>query len=113
MKVNGSRIHRLVRVVEYKFGQMDQCMKDTGLTIRPTVKVDSSMLMEMYMMDTGKMINNMEKVLKHGQTVQVTRVSTLKEENMEGDVSHGLIIALTLETSLKTILKVKVSYSNL
>lgn len=66
--------------------------------------------MELATLASGKKTNNTEKVLKPGPMVQVTKECTLKDENMEEGVSHGLITALTLVTSWRTILKGKVSY---
>ena len=39
-KVNGLLALRFDRVEEFKSGQMDQCMKDTGWTTRPMGRVD-------------------------------------------------------------------------
>ena len=108
-------------------------MKATGETTKPMVKVDSSMLMEMFMMATGemirpmeeeltviwmelntresgKMINNMVKVQRHGQMVQATMEHTLKAANMAQELSLGPIRALTMVTLLRITLMAEVNF---
>jgi len=53
MMVNGSLEVRLDKERVSKFGQMVQCMKVGGKTIKPTELVDLFMLMVMFMMGNG------------------------------------------------------------
>lgn len=95
-------------------------MKVGGKITKPTAKVDSSMPMEMSMMDNGlmikltdlvftailmepntraigKKINNTEMDSKPGQMVQDMKVNMFKERNMERVNSLGLMVALIME----------------
>ena len=40
LKVNGLLVHKQDRDEAHKFGQMDPCMKATGLTVKLLVKAD-------------------------------------------------------------------------
>ncbi len=52
-RVSGSLDPQSERAKGSKFGPMVRCMKAGGEIARPTVKADLSMLMVMYMMDSG------------------------------------------------------------
>lgn len=128
--MSGSLAQTSDRDMESKFGQMAQCMKAGGKLIKRTVKVDLFMLMETSMMaigrmikhmvsefiailmepdtkDSGKKINNTERVWKLGPMVQVTEEITSKVGSMEEAASHGLTEAPILGNLLKIILKAK------
>ena len=104
-------------------------MKAGGWTIKPTEKEDLFMPMEMSMMDsgwmiklmdlesivilmvpntkvTGKKINNMETVLKHGQMDQATRDNTNTAKNMDRERSLGKMVVHSLAILSITISKV-------
>jgi len=51
--VNGLLVPRLDKVKEDRSGQMVQCMKVGGKITKQMVPVDLSMLMVMFMMDSG------------------------------------------------------------
>lgn len=136
MKVNGFHAQMFVKDVGSRFGLTVQCTKVIGLTTKLTVKADSSTLMAMFTMATGKMTrltgleftaiwmvhvtqvsgrktNNMVRVWRPGLMVPATKACTLKGGSTGEGASHGLIIAHTRVTSLRTTSKVKVSNSNL
>ena len=58
MKVNGLMI--TVMDMVYKYGLMDQNMRATGLITKHLVKENFTILMEIFMMDNGKIINVMD-----------------------------------------------------
>ena len=91
---NGSKVQISDKVKEYKLGQMVPCMRVGGKTTKLMVKADLSMLMEISMTVSGRMIrltdleftliwmeldmrvngrkiSNMGKVWKHGLMEQV------------------------------------------
>jgi hypothetical protein len=55
--------------------------------------------------DIGKKTNNMEKVLKLGQTEHNTKVSMYKAKSMEADNLYGLTKVLTMDNLLKITFK--------
>ena len=106
--------------MEFKFGQMERSMKDTGKIIRHMVKESFGMLMEMYLMEdgkmiklmdleyihtltalnmkvTGRMIYNMEKVLRLGQMVLSMMVHIKKEWKMGLDITFGQMEVITMD----------------
>ena len=60
MKVNGTLKKIIVMVEAIKFGLTEASMKDTGNLTKPMAEEDSSMLMGISMMVTGKMIKHMD-----------------------------------------------------
>ena len=48
--------------------------------------------MELNMKETGKMICNMDTVLKHGQMDQGMKVTIRMEKNMEWGPTHGVMV---------------------
>ena len=59
--------------------------------------------------DIGRRTSSMDKVLRPGQMVQVTKVTMLKAAKMERAASHGQTRALTPVILSRTISKAKVS----
>lgn len=57
--IKGCLVEKLDKVEEPKFGQMAQCMKAGGKTIKQMAKADLFTLMAISMMDFGKMIKLM------------------------------------------------------
>ena len=115
-----------------KFGQMGPCTRVGGRTTKPMEKEDLFMLTVMSMMvnglttkhtalefiaiwtelstkATGKRINNMVMVWRHGQMVQNMRANTYKEKNTESEDSHGLMALPIMVSLLKTIFREKVN----
>ena len=62
MMESGSKGKMSDKEKEDKFGQMAPCMRAGGRITKPMEKVDSSMLMEMFMMANGLMIKLMDLV---------------------------------------------------
>ena len=60
MKDNGTLKKIIVMVEAIKFGLTEASMKDTGNSTKPMAEEDSSMLMVISMMVTGKMIKHMD-----------------------------------------------------
>lgn len=60
MKVNGTLKKIIVMVEAIKFGLTEASMKDTGNLTKLMAEEDSSMLMGISMMVTGKMIKHMD-----------------------------------------------------
>jgi hypothetical protein len=52
-------------VMEYKYGQMVQNMKDTGVIIKLMERVNFGMQMVMYLMENGKKIKLMDSEYIH------------------------------------------------
>ena len=63
-------------------------MKDSGRTIKPMAKVIINMRMELHILAIGKMINNMDRVLRHGQMVLAMRALTLRVKNTAKENSN-------------------------
>ena len=125
-KENGFKVLLLERARVFKFGQMAHSMRVGGKTTRLMAKVVSSMLMEIFMMDSGRMTrhmdtasililtepdikvigkktNNTEKVSKHGPMVQAMKETISKARNMVLASSHGLMAAHIKDSSTRTI----------
>ena len=82
-------------------------MRVTGLTIRQMVTEPIHTQMVQNMLDNGRMINNMVKVLKLGQMVLDMKVNILMERNMEV-VRYSLLMDLGTKDSFPTMIyKVK------
>lgn len=56
--------------------QMEMFTKESGKMIKLMGMANICILMELSMRDTGKRINNMEKVKKHGQMEPAMRETT-------------------------------------
>ena len=77
-------------------------MKVYGLMIKQMDMACILIWMELNMKASGKMINNMEKVKRHGQTVPFMMEITLMEKNMEKEYLSGLTEPL-IEGTFTTI----------
>lgn len=122
MTVSGSADSEMDKV--FRSGQMVPATKASGKTIEHTVKVNSCILMEMFMMangstirqmamectiilmelsmkGTGEMIFSMVKAKSHGQMDLSTRDSTLVERNTELVFIAGTMEVNIRETGLK------------
>ena len=80
-------------------------MMDTGLMIKHMVTVFTAILMELDMKENGKKISNTEMDLKPGQMAQNSVDNTSKERNTEKVLSLGLTDLLTLDNLLRTTFK--------
>merc|ERR1711935_1257116 len=76
-------------------------MKVGGWTTKPTVLVDSSMLMEMSMMDNGLMIRHMDMVFTAILTQQDTRVNGRRISNMVWVLRHGQMVLNSVDNTSK------------
>lgn len=113
----------------YKYGQMEQCIRDTGKMEKHLAKVNLHMSMEMSMMDSGQMIKpvveesifitmapatkengqmitNTAMEFRNGLTVVVIRVCISKVKNMDKENMFGETAAFITETGSKTKLQV-------
>lgn len=66
-----------------KSGLMDQCMKDGGKITKPMERVDSFMLMGIFMMAIGKMTRLMDTVYIHTWMEPDMKVTGKKINSME------------------------------
>ena len=57
IKVSGQATKNMA--MEFKYGQMEQGMRDTGSTIKHVGKANSGMLMETFLKENGKMTRPM------------------------------------------------------
>ena len=88
---------------------MEILMKVFGRTTKLTVMVFTSMLMELAILDFGKMTFRMEEVKKLGLTVQNLKVITSMVKNMARALIIGLMAQVSVEAGLKIRLMVTVS----
>ena len=112
-------------------GPMAHSMRVGGKTTRPMGKGDSSMLMETFMMATGRMIRLMDlaytaistvldiretgkrtsstvRVLRPGPIMLVTKVTMWRERNMVRVNLHGPMEVPTKASSMRITLRAKV-----
>ena len=87
---------------------MEMFMMATGKMTRHTALEFIVILTELVIRDTGRRISSTDRALKPGQMVQATRETTSKGARMEKAASHGQTRALTQGTLLRIISKAKV-----
>ena len=110
--------------MEFKYGKMEQNMKEIGDLIRHVDMENSGMLMEMFskvnglmtklmdmvfmfirmeldMRESGKMICNMDRVKRYGQIIQCMKVITMKVKNMVKVYIFGKTDQATMEICTK------------
>lgn len=104
---NGEKIVLMVKVNSFML--MVIFMMDFGLMIKLMDLEFTSTLMELNMKECGKMISNTERVLKHGQTNHVMKEITLLAANMVLVAISGMMVHNIWETGKKTRSQVLVS----
>ena len=81
----------------FKYGQMDQSMKDSGTMIWLVVMEDSFLLMVMYIKETGLMIKHTAMVNISMRKEQHTKVAGTKINKKEKDEKNGQMVPFMKE----------------
>jgi hypothetical protein len=97
----GSSTLRSERDEEFKSGPMALSTRDGGRTTRPTERVVSFTLTEIFMMDPGRMIKLMDSASTNTSMEQDTRATGRKTSNTERELRHGPMEPVTRETMSK------------
>ena len=105
MKVSGNKT-RLMATVNL-FMLMVMFTRASGRMTKHTAMEDTSMLMEQLMLEIGKTISSMERVLKHGLTGPNMKDNTSKERSMAREHLPLQMAAFTMETSNRMRSQVK------
>ena len=87
----------LKKVMVYKFGQMDQNMKDSGIMIWHVDMEDLFLLMVMFTKVIGLMIKLMATVNISTQKEQHTKVGGMKINKKDQDERNGLMVRFMKE----------------
>lgn len=98
------QMERLTERVSIVFTQenlltlMETFTMESGGTIRRADTVPTSITMELSMKESGLMITNMERALRHGLTVASMKAITPKARKTDKANIHGKMAAISLAT---------------